>query len=103
MARERIRVIGGRETVLGFSLLGIDGESPASHEDLVRLLQEGFADPQMALILIEDRIAAQAAGVVSNMQGRKEFPLVVEIPGPQGAMEQQSLRGYIAGAIGMRP
>jgi vacuolar-type H+-ATPase subunit F/Vma7 len=102
MGRERIGVIGTRETVLGFSLLGIKGETPEDRDDLVRLLDQYFDDPRMALILIEDRIGAQAPEVVGDLQGRKDFPLVVEIPGPRGALETQSLKDYIAGAIGIR-
>jgi vacuolar-type H+-ATPase subunit F/Vma7 len=102
MPRVRISVIGTREMVLGFSLLGIKGETPADKDDLVRLLDDCFADPQMALILIEDRIGAQAPDVVGELQGRKDFPLVVEIPGPRGALEKESLKDYIAGAIGIR-
>ncbi len=102
MSRERICVIGTRETVLGFSLLGIKGDTPTDRDDLVRLLQRCFTDPQMALILIEDRIGAQAPDVVGELQGRKDFPLVVEIPGPRGALAKESLKDYIAGAIGIR-
>ena len=100
--RDRIRIIGSRATVLGFSLLGISGDTPTDAEDLARLLQEAFADPQMALILIEEQVASAAAELVAELQGRKDFPLVVKIPGPSGAVEKESLKDYIAGAIGIR-
>lgn len=100
--REKIRVIGSHNTVLGFSLLGISGDTPTDREDLARLLREGFADPQMALILIEEQVASDAPELVSELQGRKDFPLVVEIPGPNGALEKESLKDYIAGAIGIQ-
>ncbi len=100
--RDRIRVIGSRDTVLGFSLLGISGNTPTDAEDLARLLHEAFADPQMALILIEEQVASVAPELVAELQGRKDFPLVVEIPGPNGALEKESLKDYIAGAIGIK-
>ena len=100
--RERIRVIGSHNTVLGFSLLGISGDTPIDRDDLARLLREGFADPQMALILIEEQVASDAPELVAELQGRKAFPLVVEIPGPNGALEKESLKDYIAGAIGIQ-
>ncbi len=102
MLRDRICVIGTRETVLGFSLLGIKGDTPAGKDDLARMLDRCFTDPHMALILIEDRIGAQEPDIVGELQGRKDFPLVVEIPGPRGALEKESLKDYIAGAIGIR-
>ena len=100
--RERIYVIGGRDTVLGFSLLGIGGYSPHDTEELRTVLRERFADPDMALILVEDRVAAQAAALVDELQSRKDFPLVVEIPGPNGPLEKTSIKEFIAGAIGIR-
>jgi len=100
--RERIRVIGSHNTVLGFSLLGINGDTPTDRDDLARLLRDAFADPQMALILIEEQVASVAPELVAELQGRKDFPLVVEIPGPNGALEKESLKDYIAGAIGIK-
>jgi len=102
MERERILVIGSRATVLGFSLLGIKGETPADDDEAGRLLREAFTGPGMALILVEDRIVSRIPAVVSELQERKDFPLVVEIPGPEGAIEKESLKDYIAGAIGIR-
>lgn len=100
--RERIRVIGSHNTVLGFSLLGINGDTPTDRDDLARLLRDAFADPQMALILIEEQVASDVPDLVADLQGRKSFPLVVEIPGPSGAQEKESLKDYIAGAIGIK-
>jgi len=100
--RERIYTIGSRELVLGFSLLGISGYTPRNTEELETVLRERFADPDMALILVEDRIAAQAAALVDELQSRKDFPLVVEIPGPNGPLEKTSIKEFIAGAIGIK-
>ena len=101
-ARERIYVIGGREMVLGFSLLGIPGYTPASAEEFETVLRERFGDSEMALILVEDRVGAQAPVLVDELQTRKDLPLVVEIPGPNGPLEKTSIKEFIAGAIGIR-
>lgn len=100
--RERIYVIGGREMVLGFSLLGIGGYTPKDQGELETVLRERFSDPEMALILIEDRVAAQAPALVDELQSCKDLPLVVEIPGPRGPLEKTSIKEFIAGAIGIR-
>ena len=100
--REKIRVIGSHNVVLGFSLLGIGGDTPTDAEDFGRLLRAAFSDKEMALILIEEQVASEDPELVSELQGRKSFPLVVEIPGPKGALEKESLKDYIAGAIGIQ-
>jgi len=88
--------------VLGFSLLGIAGYTPKSASELETVLRERFSDPDMALILIEDRVAAQAPALVDELQSCKDLPLVVEIPGPRGPIEKTSVKEFIAGAIGIR-
>ena len=100
--RDRIYVIGGKEMVLGFSLLGISGYTPIRAEETEAVLRERFEDPETALILIENRTAAQIPETVDELQSRKDFPLVVEIPGPQGAVKEKSIKEFIAGAIGIR-
>ena len=101
-SRERMYVIGSREMVLGFSLLGIAGYTPKSASKVETVLRERFSDPDMALILVEDQVAAQAPALVDELQTRKDLPLVVEIPGPQGPIEKTSVKEFIAGAIGIR-
>ena len=100
--RDRIYVIGGRELVLGFSLLGIAGYTPRGADEAETVLRERFADPDTALILIEDRTAVQIPETVDELQSSKDFPLVVEIPGPRGPIEEKSIKEFIAGAIGIR-
>ncbi len=100
--RDRIYAIGSREMVLGFSLLGIAGNTPNGATETEAVLQEQFADPEMALILIEDQVAAQITETVDNLQLSKHFPLVVKIPGPRGQIEERSIKEYIAGAIGIK-
>ena len=100
--RERIYVLGSPEAVLGFALLGIPGDTPQGREELEKLLRENYADPRTALILVEDKLASEAKSVVEELWARRELPLIVVIPGSKGALEQPSIKEYIAGAIGIR-
>ena len=100
--REGIYVIGSRATVLGFALLGIPGREPEGREELLTLLQERYEDPKMALILIEERLAEEARPLLDELLARRDFPLIVEIPGKEGPIARRSIKEYIAGAIGIR-
>lgn len=102
MVRERIHVIGSRETVLGFALLGIPGSTPRGPEELQGLLRESYEDPEMALILIEEGLAKEVRPLLEGLLARRDFPLIVEIPGKEGPLERRSIKEYIAGAIGIR-
>jgi len=102
MVREQIHVIGGPETVLGFALLGIPGSTPQGRDELGELLRQSFEDPEMALILIEERLAEEARTVLDELLARRGFPLIVEVPGKEGPRERRNIKEYIAGAIGIR-
>jgi vacuolar-type H+-ATPase subunit F/Vma7 len=100
--REQIHVIGTRETVLGFALLGIPGSTPRGHDDLLEVLRRSYEDPEMALILIEEGLAAEVRTVLDELLAQRGFPLIVEIPGKEGPLERRGIKEYIAGAIGIR-
>ncbi|MFQ6117086.1 MAG: V-type ATP synthase subunit F [Candidatus Bipolaricaulia bacterium] len=100
--RERIHVIGERETVLGFALLGIPGSTPRGRDELNEVLRRSYEDPEMALILIEEGLAEEARPTLDELLARRDFPLIVEIPGKEGPLERRSIKEYIAGAIGIR-
>jgi len=102
MDRERIYVIGSRETVLGFSLVGVPGRVPSSGEELMELLRERYDDPGMALILVEEGLAEQARPLLDELLARRGFPLIVEIPGREGPLPRRGIKEFIAGAIGVR-
>ena len=95
-------VLGEEEIIIGFNLVGIQGmpvrsrheaedgfDAAVSREGLkVLILTEEVA------MLIEDRVLEW------NMSGR--FPLLVEIPGPQGRLEgKKSLVDSIREAVGI--
>lgn len=100
--RERIHVIGSREAVLGFALLGIPGSTPRGGDELNELLRQSYEDPEMALILIEQGWAKEARPLLDELLARRDFPLIVEIPGKEGPLERRGIKEYIAGAIGIR-
>jgi len=98
---EKICVIGGEETVLGFSLLGIGGEAPKTPEELLQALRRRYEEEAMALILLEEGVAELAREAVEGYKGRG-FPLIVELPGPEGPLTRKGIKEFIAGAIGIR-
>lgn len=102
MAREKIWVIGGEQTVLGFKLLGIAGQVPQNHEELVQALHQRYQEEGMALILLDEEVAELAREPVEDYKARRDFPLIVELPGPAGPGERKGIKEFIAGAIGIR-
>ncbi|MFQ6117778.1 MAG: V-type ATP synthase subunit F [Candidatus Bipolaricaulia bacterium] len=102
MEREKICAIGSQETVLGFKLLGIAGEAPESPEGLLQVLRRRYEEEGMALILLEEGVAELARESVEDYKARRGFPLIVELPGPEGPLKREGIKEFIAGAIGVR-
>lgn len=111
----KYHVIGERELVLGFALVGVGGTVASTREEAlsaflratgtesplpVRAPEE--ADRPLVLILTEE-IAAMLEGEVREWQMSGAFPLIVEIPGLHGHLPgRKTLTEAIREAIGIR-
>jgi V/A-type H+-transporting ATPase subunit F len=80
----RIAVVGERELVLGYRLLGVeDTFSPSGSSDAVRLLNDLLSSDKYSLIVVGSSVSS---GLPQSLKERLEsstFPLVVFLPNPQ--------------------
>jgi V/A-type H+-transporting ATPase subunit F len=114
----KYRIIGERELVLGFSLVGIDGTVASTRDEaleafrvatsqgasLSSLAANAPRDEERALVLImTEEVAAMLEDEVREWQMTGEFPLIVEIPGLHGHLPgRKTLTESIREAIGIR-
>ncbi|MCF0243050.1 MAG: V-type ATP synthase subunit F [Treponema sp.] len=105
-------VIGSREIVLAFKLVGVDGINAETREEVLdafnRVTGKGgvnavpFGEIPRVLILTEDA-ASMIENEEYNWQKSGKFPLIVEIPGLQGHLEgKKSLSDAIREAVGVQ-
>ena len=95
-------VIGDEDTVLGFRLAGIEGESVGTAEETRVALETAFGQDDVAVIIIPERVAAQVRDQVNQYLYKTTFPLIIEIPDRLGPMEGRgSIRDLIRSAIGI--
>jgi len=97
-----IYVIGDENTILGFSLMGIDGEIVRSVVEARSVLDEAVEMDEVKIILITEQWAAAMRERVDQLKGQMAEPLVLEIPGSAPEAEGQSLRELVEEAIGIR-
>lgn len=111
----KYHVIGERELVLGFALVGVGGTVASTREEALAAFLRATgsesslaapaieeADRALVLILTEE-IAAMLEAEVREWQMSGEFPLVVEIPGLHGHLPgRKTLTEAIREAIGIR-
>ena len=100
----KYHVIGERELVLGFALVGVGGTVASTREEALAAFLRAIEEADRALVLIlTEEIAAMLEAEVREWQMSGEFPLVVEIPGLHGHLPgRKTLTEAIREAIGIR-
>jgi len=95
-------VIGDEETVLGFHLVGIDGEIVHTSEQARQSLENAVQKSSVGVILITERIADGIRADVDRYFYKMPVPLIVEIPDRYGVQEERStIRDVIRNAVGV--
>jgi len=99
----KILVIGNREAVLGFSLVGVRGMAVTTANEANQALDKALVDPEAGILLVTEDIAAMIEARMDHLKLRSTIPLVVEIPGPEGVSpDRPSLNDIVLRAIGVK-
>jgi len=99
----KILVIGNREAVLGFSLVGVHGAAVSTAAEANQALDRALVDADAGLLLVTEDTAALIGARMEQLKLRSTAPLVVEIPGPEGARpDRPSLNEIMLRAIGVK-
>jgi V/A-type H+-transporting ATPase subunit F len=103
MSSDKIAVIGDRDTVTGFRLVGVSEcavpKSPAETRDL---LYQYFRDPTMGLILITEPLATEVEDAIVELS-QSPVPVILLVPDRDGATGayEAVLRDLIRRAVGI--
>ncbi len=103
MVGESIVVIGDRDTVTGFKIVGVNESCvPRSPEDARQHLLEYFRHPSTGLILITERIAKKIEDTILELS-QAPVPVIILIPdrdGPTGAHDEV-MKELVRRAVGI--
>ncbi|MDC7246695.1 MAG: V-type ATP synthase subunit F [Sphaerochaetaceae bacterium] len=94
-------IIGDEDTVLGFSLVGIEGMIATSKEMAQESLRIALCDKENAIIIITQDVAALIREEVDRYIFSETFPLIVEIPNRASGGRSRDLRKLVNDAIGV--
>lgn len=103
MVSDKITVIGDRDTVIGFRMVGVsEGSVPKSPEETRKKLLEYFRDPRMGLILITERLASGVEDTIIELS-QAPVPVILLIPDRLGSTgtHETVLRELIRRAVGI--
>lgn len=82
----KIAVIGGRETVMGFTALGLEAFPVADADEAKKVLRTLTRDREdVAIIYIEEGLAAQLSQEIDKFKDSPK-PAIILIPGREGSL-----------------
>ena len=97
-----IIVMGDRETVLGFRLVGLEGIEVTDRNTALSGLQMAIEQKACGLILVTDPVAQLVRDAFDARAYGTGFPLVLEIPNGMGpAPSRQDIHAIVAKGIGV--
>jgi V/A-type H+-transporting ATPase subunit F len=96
-------VIGDPDTVLGFSLAGIDGIDVRDSRQGLAAIKETLGNQDIGILLITERIAHELRPEIDSIMISRKFPLIVEIPDVKGPLEEKAtISDLVKSAIGIK-
>lgn len=93
-------VIGEKDTVLGFSLVGVEGTATDSASTASAKLDDVLQDPEVGLILITASIARSIRPMIEEQESVTALPLILEIPDRLNRPEKAPLGALVRRATG---
>jgi len=97
----KVFVLGERDAVLGFSLIGIDGLATDDPDVAVATLADLRRNPDLGLILVTATLAGQIRPTLEELMAEASLPLIFEIPDRLGRPVRPPLREVLRRALGV--
>lgn len=95
--------IADEDTVRGFRLAGIAGESVTTAAEAAAAVAGQVANADCGIIVLTHPVAAGIRPQVEAIRLERDRPLIVEIPGPDGPLPgRRGLRQLVQEAVGLR-
>ncbi len=95
--------LGDEDTVLGFSLVGVEGQVVQSQEEAISAFQKVIIRKDIGILLITEKIAQLISTLIEKRIYTLQFPLIVEIPDRNGPLPgRKSVDEIIRSSIGIK-
>jgi len=100
--KKRVFVIGDRDTVLGFSLIGIRGFATDNASDATKKINDLSQDPDTGLILITAGLANKMRETLLTLKQTGRLPVVLEISDSRTKPERVMTKEMLLRTLGVR-
>ena len=91
------------DTKIGMRLAGIDGKIVHGKEEFKAAFDEALKDPEIAVLLISEKLVALEPGYIEEQKINNRLPLIVELPDRHGSVRPDDyILKYVKDAIGVK-
>jgi V/A-type H+-transporting ATPase subunit F len=97
----RIAVVGERELVIGYSLLGIEDTFIATGEEASKTIQDLYVSGKFSLIIASDAVRTALPIVFRKKIEASIEPLVIFMPALEGNIQEESIAALAKRVLGI--
>ncbi|MGA1795454.1 MAG: V-type ATP synthase subunit F [bacterium] len=99
----RFYTIGDKDTVAGFSLVGIEGCVAHSRSDALRALKQALNTKDIGIILITEKLAEEIRPAIDELLSQRKCTLILRIPDMNGALDcGRNIEEFVLSAVGVK-
>lgn len=97
-------VIGDKDTIAGFSLIGIEGITVNTKTETIKALQYAIHRQDIGIILITERVAREIHNNIDNiLSHRKKCNLILQIPDAHRSKPiKHTVEEFVLSALGIK-
>ncbi len=97
----RIAVVGERELVIGYSLLGIEDTFIATGEEASKTIQDLYTSGKFSLIIASDVVRTTLPMIFRKKIEASIEPLVIFMPALEGNIQEESIAALAKRVLGI--
>jgi V/A-type H+-transporting ATPase subunit F len=95
-------VIGDREMITGFKLVGVEGTEVSSPEEAKQALSKALARSELAMIIMSEEFSSKIREEIDKTRQERIAPLILEVPGRFGATGEIRMSDLVTKTLGIR-
>ncbi len=95
-------VIGDRDMVTGFRLVGVEGVEVSSGFEAREALSRALNRKDLALIMIEEDFSTQIRAEIGKNRFENATPLILEVPGRKGPLGETRMSELVSKTLGIK-
>lgn len=96
----KLFIIGHEDTVLGFSLIGVEGFATDDATEALRKLEELMSEGDVGLILVTAGIARRMGPKLEEIEVDATLPVILRVPAPGEPLDRPSVRDMVRQTLG---